>query len=136
MRINIGRLEQTPIEALPVEVVERKGLGHPDSICDALAEELSLALCRFYRQHAGLILHHNVDKVLLCGGEAEPAFGGGRVIKPIEIILSGRATTLCEGVTVPLRQLAGESAGAWLRRHFHAVGDCFFCIDKLSAVTE
>ena len=33
--------------AQPVEIVERKGVGHPDTICDALAEELSRALCRF-----------------------------------------------------------------------------------------
>ncbi|HXQ67877.1 MAG TPA: methionine adenosyltransferase, partial [Alphaproteobacteria bacterium] len=47
-----------------VEVVERKGLGHPDTLCDMLAEALSLSLSRFYRERFGLILHHNVDKVL------------------------------------------------------------------------
>ena len=48
-----------------VEVVERKGLGHPDTICDALAETLSRNLCREYRRRFGDILHHNVDKGLL-----------------------------------------------------------------------
>jgi S-adenosylmethionine synthetase len=43
----------------PVEIVERKGLGHPDTICDALAESLSRALCREYRTRFGAILHHN-----------------------------------------------------------------------------
>jgi len=56
-----------------VEVVERKGVGHPDTICDALAEMLSRALCREYRNRFGAILHHNVDKALLCGGRAAPA---------------------------------------------------------------
>ena len=35
------------------EVVERKGLGHPDTICDALADALSRALCKEYQQRFG-----------------------------------------------------------------------------------
>ena len=68
-----------------VEVVERKGLGHPDTICDALADALSRGLCREYKQRFGAILHHNVDKALLCGGCAAAAFGGGTVTRPIDI---------------------------------------------------
>lgn len=121
MSITLSTLEYPLVADRPVEIVERKGLGHPDSICDALAEELSLALCRYYSAHCGFIMHHNVDKVLLCGGEAEPAFGGGRVTKPIEIFLSGRATTACNGVEVPLKRLVEDSAGTWLGRHLHAL---------------
>jgi S-adenosylmethionine synthetase len=73
-----------------VEVVERKGLGHPDTICDALAETLSLNLCREYQARFGAILHHNVDKALLCGGRAAPFLGGGSVlIRSISIWLGG-----------------------------------------------
>jgi S-adenosylmethionine synthetase len=36
-------------------------------------------------------MHHNVDKALLVGGRAEPVFGGGEVIEPIQIYLVGRA---------------------------------------------
>jgi S-adenosylmethionine synthetase len=57
-----------------VEVVERKGLGHPDRICDALAETLSRNLCREYRRRFGQVLQHNVDKALLCGGQSSPFF--------------------------------------------------------------
>src|SRR6516164_3722157 len=53
-----------------IEIVEHKGLGHPDAICDALAENLSRNLCREYRSRFGEILHHNVDKALLRGGRA------------------------------------------------------------------
>ena len=60
-----------------VEVVERKGLGHPDTICDAIAEHFSVRLSRYYLERFGAILHHNVDKALLVGGSARPAFGGG-----------------------------------------------------------
>ncbi len=47
-------------EAADVEAVERKGVGHPDSICDSLAEEISKGLCHWYLEHVGAILHHNV----------------------------------------------------------------------------
>jgi methionine adenosyltransferase (EC 2.5.1.6) len=80
-----------PVYAQQVEIVERKGTGHPDTICDYLAEELSIALCKWYQENFGAIMHHNVDKALLVGGRAEPVFGGGEVIEPIEIYLVGRA---------------------------------------------
>jgi S-adenosylmethionine synthetase len=80
-----------PVYAQQVEIVERKGTGHPDTICDYLAEELSVALCKWYDENFGAVMHHNVDKALLVGGRAEPAFGGGEVIEPIEIYLVGRA---------------------------------------------
>ncbi len=104
-----------------VEVVERKGLGHPDTICDALAETLSQALSREYRQRFGAILHHNVDKALLCGGRAAPAFGGGEILAPIEIYLAGRAVSQVGNDLVPIEQIAVESAKAWLRAHLHAL---------------
>ena len=65
-----------------VEIVERKGIGHPDTICDALAETLSRNLCQKYQRRFGEILHHNVDKALLSGGRAAAAFGGGTVSAP------------------------------------------------------
>ena len=121
MPVSLNPLESPRVADQPVEIVERKGRGHPDSICDALAEELSLALCRFYRTHCGLVMHHNVDKVLLSAGESAPAFGGGKLVKPIEIFLSGRATSVCDGIEVPLQQMIEDTAGAWLRRNLHAL---------------
>jgi S-adenosylmethionine synthetase len=104
-----------------VEVVERKGLGHPDSICDALAEALSRTLCREYRSRFGAILHHNVDKALLCGGRAAPAFGGGAVLAPIQIYLAGRAVSKVGGQVVAIAEMAVESARAWLRANMRAL---------------
>jgi S-adenosylmethionine synthetase len=99
------------------EIVERKGRGHPDSICDALAENLSIGLSRFYLERFGEILHHNVDKALLLGGAARPAFGGGELLEPIEITLAGRATRRFGGATVPVEELAVELSRDWLRRN-------------------
>ncbi len=104
-----------------VEIVERKGIGHPDTICDALAEQLSLALCRYYKEHFGLILHHNVDKALLWGGAAQTAFNGGRVLESMEIFLSGRATCEVNGARVPINEILMETSREWLAQHIHAL---------------
>lgn len=110
-----------PVEEPTVEIVERKGLGHPDAICDALAENLSRDLSREYRTRVGQILHHNVDKALLCGGRATPAFSGGRIDAPIDIYLAGRATAEAGGEPIPLADIAREGARRWLRANLHAL---------------
>lgn len=120
MELTVGRIPDVAADA-GVEIVERKGRGHPDSICDALAEEISLALCRFYRERFGAVLHHNVDKVLLRGGQARAAFGGGKVTRPIDIYLAGRAAQRHKGVAVPVAELAIESCRSWLKRNLHAL---------------
>lgn len=125
MELTIEPLQTFFPASQSVEVVERKGLGHPDTLCDALAEQLSMNLCRFYQERFGLILHHNVDKVLLYGGRSRPAFGGGEVLEPLEIFLAGRATREFDGITVPVERLALEGSQEWLRQHLHALNpDC------------
>jgi S-adenosylmethionine synthetase len=105
----------------PSEAVERKGLGHPDTICDALSERLSVALCRSYHEHCGRVLHHNVDKALLWGGQSRPAFGGGEVLRPMEIFLAGRATEEFQGVRFPVEELAREECRGWFEKNLHAI---------------
>ncbi len=79
------------IEDLPVEIVERKGIGHPDSLCDGIAERISVEYCRWCLENLGTLLHHNFDKVQLVAGEVEVGFGGGHMIRPIRIQIAGRA---------------------------------------------
>ena len=110
-----------PYYSQPVEIVERKGIGHPDTICDALAEELSRTLCQFYLDNFGLVLHHNVDKALLWGGTSQPKFGGGKIIEPIEIFLAGRATSEYKGIIVPIEDLVEQSCTNWLKTNFHVL---------------
>jgi S-adenosylmethionine synthetase len=104
-----------------LEIVERKGLGHPDTICDALAETFSRNLCREYRRRFGEILHHNVDKALLCGGSAAPAFGGGTVLSPITVFLAGRAVVEANSERIPVEDIAVEGSRAWLRANLHGL---------------
>lgn len=121
MKVMVTPLTAVPVAAQPVEIVERKGTGHPDSICDALAEELSIALSKFYLERCGLILHHNVDKGLLWGGAARVGFGGGEVLQPIELFLAGRATREFRGIQVPLEEIAVESTRRWLKNNLRAL---------------
>lgn len=74
------------------EVVERKGLGHPDTLADGISEAISRDLCRQYLEEFGQILHHNVDKVLIIAGKSMPEFGGGRILLPPSVVVGGRAT--------------------------------------------
>ena len=117
MSLSVTALEGPSPASLPMEIVERKGLAHPDTICDALAENLSVSLSRFYVERFGTILHHNVDKALLCGGAARAAFGGGELLEPIEIYLAGRATTEFRGVKVPVDDIAVEASRKWLKEN-------------------
>jgi S-adenosylmethionine synthetase len=121
MSVHLGLLDAPAPATAPCEIVERKGAGHPDTICDALTEALSHALCRFYIERFGLILHHNVDKALLWGGAARPAFGGGEVLEPIELYLAGRATREARDIAVPVDELAVETSRAWLRANVPAL---------------
>lgn len=119
--LTISALTLKPYSSRPVEIVERKGIGHPDTVCDAIAEELSRALSQYYLDNFGLVMHHNVDKALLWGGSSKPAFGGGSIIAPMEIFLAGRATCEYKGIKVPLSRLVEESCSNWLRSHFHVL---------------
>ncbi|MEO0146670.1 MAG: methionine adenosyltransferase [candidate division WOR-3 bacterium] len=106
------------VESMGVEIVERKGLGHPDTICDALSEAYSAALSKAYMERFGKIYHHNVDKALLVGGSANPAFGGGEVLSRIEIHMVGRVTDRIGKEEVPIREIYQESARKWIKENF------------------
>ena len=117
----VTELTATPVAEMPIEIAERKGTGHPDTICDALAEELSRNLCSVYVDKFGVIMHHNVDKALLWGGASLPAYGGGKVLAPIEIFMGGRATSDYRGTKIPVEEIVTASCRNWLRSHFHAL---------------
>ncbi len=120
-KIVVERLEHLPVYRQKVEIVERKGIGHPDYICDALAERVSLALCREYLERYGRIFHFNIDKGLLVAGRVERRFGGGRVIRPMEFILGDRATLEVGGERIDVEGLAIETSKAWIRENLRGV---------------
>ena len=114
--IFVEELVHTPIEEQGTEIVERKGIGHPDSVADGLAETVSRALSRMYLERFGRILHHNTDQVEVVGGQSAPKFGGGMFLEPAYILLVGRATTVANGERLPYRTTAMEAARDYLRR--------------------
>ena len=99
------------------EMVERKGLAHPDTICDSIAEEVSKALCKYYLAEFGSILHHNVDKILLVSGSSSPKYKGGEMTQPIELYIAGRATFEFKGKKIPVNEIAVQAAKHWLKNH-------------------
>lgn len=104
-----------------VEIVERKGKGHPDYICDAAMDAVSVALSQEYLRLFGRILHHNIDKSLLAAGSVEKRFGGGRVIRPMELIIGDRATFSVGDRQIPVAEIAVGAARQWFRENLRFV---------------
>ncbi len=100
------------------EFVERKGIGHPDTLADALAEKLSAEYSKFTLKNYGAILHHNFDKVGLLGGASYVSFGKGYLTKPIRILLNGRASTKFAKEKIPIRKLLTHWASDFFKEKF------------------
>lgn len=116
--ISVEAINQTPTPEKEVEIVERKGIGHPDSVSDGIAEAVSRGLSKYYLREYGRILHHNTDQMEIVGGQSAPAFGGGKVLEPCYILLSGRATTSVNGDRIPFKSIAIKAAKDYLRENF------------------
>jgi len=119
--IIVTEMKQVPLEEQRIEVVERKGLGHPDTICDLIMNEVSVRLSEEYLAKFGTILHHNIDKSLLAAGEAETKFGGGIVKKPMKLIFGDRATFEAKGISIPVNEIAIQTAKDWFRKNLRFV---------------
>ena len=104
-----------------VEFVERKGLGHPDSICDSVMEAISVALSQAYVKAVGHVLHHNVDKGLLVAGQTTPKLGGGTVEIPMRLVIGDRASSVFGNKTIPVGEIAEATARDWFRKHLKHV---------------
>jgi len=119
--ILVDVLRQTPIEQQRLEIVERKGLGHPDCICDHIMDRVSVRLSQEYLKRAGVILHHNIDKSLLAAGEAEPRFGGGKIKKPMLLVIGDRATFEVDREKIPVEDIAVKTAKEWFKERLRFV---------------
>lgn len=104
-----------------VEIVERKGTGHPDYMCDSIMEAVSVALSQEYIREFGTVLHHNTDKGLLAAGKVEKNFGGGRVLKPMELIIGDRATLRVADRKISVADIAIDSAKKWIMSNMRFV---------------
>lgn len=84
--------EKKSINSQAFEVVETKGKGHPDNICDTLAEKISANYSKYCLKKYGVVLRHMIDKLSILGGGSIVKFGGGKMISPIRILINGRFT--------------------------------------------
>jgi S-adenosylmethionine synthetase len=131
LKVDIERTPDSPIENHSVEIVERKGLGHPDYMSDSIAEEFSKSLANYYLEKTGRVLHYNVDKLEIIGGAAEPEWNGGRIISYPSVLFSGRATDRYNEERIPVREIAIESAKRWIKRNIR-----FLDPDKMNYLFE
>jgi S-adenosylmethionine synthetase len=119
--ISVNSLSHTPVQDQPIEICERKGLGHPDSICDSMMDKISVALSEEYLKRFGRVMHHNIDKGLLVAGEVETKLGGGRVVKPMLMVFGDRATFVVGGDKVPVEDIVQRTAKKWFQTNLHMV---------------
>ena len=130
--ISIEQLNRVPTHKSDVEIVERKGIGHPDSICDGIAEAVSRELSKYYLKEYGRVLHHNTDQLEAVGGQSRPKYGGGKILEPSYIILSGRATSQVDGETIPVKSISIGATKNYLKSNFkHLNIDTDVIIDSM-----
>lgn len=120
------------IEDRPVEIVERKGIGHPDSLCDGIAERISVEYSRWCLENLGAPLHHNFDKVQLVAGDVDVSYGHAELLKPIRIQIAGRGTPVTpDGRKVPMDTIAINAAKTHIRETMkHLDPDAHCVIDS------
>ena len=87
-----------------VEIVERKGIGHPDSLSDIIAEYFSNVYSRYCLDKYDVVLNHWFDKILISGGEAILKPGNSKVIKKPKVYLFGKITSIQNG-NIPIKEL-------------------------------
>ncbi|AGI47523.1 Archaeal S-adenosylmethionine synthetase [Thermoplasmatales archaeon BRNA1] len=120
--IYVNGINQVPVPMRQIEIVERKGIGHPDSVADNIAETVSEALCKMYKDEIGHVLHHNTDQTEVVAGRSKSQFGGGKIIKPVYVLMDGRATTVInkkgEEILLPVESTALKGVTAMLKRDY------------------
>lgn len=100
-----------------MEIVERKGLGHPDTICDAVMEAVAVQLAQAYLKICGRVLHFNADKGMLVAGQVACRFGGGSVLAPMRLVMGDRATFEWKNKRIPVQEIAEQTAYRWFKQH-------------------
>ncbi|WP_327655879.1 methionine adenosyltransferase [Streptomyces sp. NBC_00483] len=104
-------------------IVERKGLGHPDTLADHLAERLSRAYSHHTVARFGAVLHHNFDKLALLGGASEVRYGGGKMAAPVRVLVNGRAAPMCGDDKIPVKEIVEAEVRQFFAERLPEVSD-------------
>lgn len=105
-----------PLDDQPFEIVERKGIGHPDTLADGIAEAVSIEYSRHCLKKFGAILHHHFDKTLIMGGQAKIDFGIGKMIKPIRVIVNGRVSSVFGNKKINYQEIQEKAIKEYLKK--------------------
>jgi len=108
--VSIASVDTKGAGDLDYELVERKGVGHPDTMCDAIAERASRYYAQYCVEHFGRVAHHWFDKVLLFGGEALIDFGQGELTKPYTVLVAGKGAYRYADQPIPLADILFQAA--------------------------
>lgn len=115
MNIFIYSSNESNIDQQPFEVVETKGKGHPDNICDALAEKISANYSKYCLENFGIVLRHMIDKLSILGGGSHVEFGGGKMTAPIRVLINGRFTNKFADQTIDYMDIVQRT----IKTYFH-----------------
>lgn len=105
------------------EVVERKGVGHPDSLADALANEVSIAYSRHCLNTIGVIPHHNVDKLYIGAGHYKNDYGVCDRLSPVVVRVHGRMSSVFGDVDLGIEELQISAVQRYMRQVMPTVTD-------------
>lgn len=100
------------------QLVERKGIGHPDTLIDTLAEKVSQEYSKYCLDNFGCVLHHNCDKFGIYGGRSKVDFGYSEIVDPIKIIINGRFSESFGGKKIPYREIIDRTIKDYLKDLF------------------
>ena len=106
----------SPPNTRRIEIVERKGLGHPDTLADGLAEELSCEYAKLTLSKFGYILHHDFDKIALVGGKSRVEFGKGYIVSPIKVYLNCRISTQFANQSIDVKKFLSDTTISFLKK--------------------
>ena len=108
--------KSTSINNQPFEIVERKGLGHPDTLADGVAEICSIEYSKYCLDNFGVVLHHNVDKTVILGGQCDLGYGHGTLLKPYRLLVGGRMSRSFGNQEIDIETIQITAAKNYLQR--------------------
>lgn len=88
-----------------LEIIERKGMGHPDTLADKLAEECSRAYANYCMKHFNCVLHHNFDKLYIGAGCFKYEDGKEKMYSKVKVVLNGRASNTMNNERIDIESI-------------------------------
>lgn len=101
-------------EGRPFEIAERKGLGHPDTVADGIADAVSNEFSRHCLKNFGAVLHHNVDKVYVGAGHWTVDYGRADMHAPVRVVINGRMSSSLGDKHIDIRAIQEKAARQYL----------------------